>query len=542
MPHIELSTLTDDYPPLVTKPVEVDAVALDAIDATRHAADAGVPEGLEVVENEHHETPPLVEDAEPQSEAVASGIGAEEQEPADTGQPVENSPDEPAPPRDTKPLHQSPEAGDKGRGHDEQTGEAEPLGEITRAAGAIAIEEVTPESHEVDQEDGPRAADDVEDSSIEPREAVQDAGDPPAGDPEGIDEDTRAEESLAHDDQQVASGMQVSDRSGGGKDNPPPETAQGNEGAEEPEMITCAEFLEQTSRYIELKADGSMQFLDPVTGTPIVGETIPESLQADETQRKGYEYLTRNSDRIDMRLLLSAHEWDTDLTRAGIDLRTEATRLAERGGVLFIEGIAEEENQKLSAWADHVVASGMRGKQLEDYMVTLHNAQQAGSHSFDTEVAMQIAGTGVEVALPDFVENSDDPMDKVMSEFHGTYGAYLLPTNNKEEELKTQLARVGITAAYVRFRDQYLVGKVGHHLAELDYSPLASIYAGFLVGSGHRGIGSYLNNVGIAGVSYAGRSSLPLGESYRTHILMEGAKKGTLTRNDLSVLLGTNLT
>jgi hypothetical protein len=274
--------------------------------------------------------------------------------------------------------------------------------------------------------------------------------------------------------------------------------------AEIPQKIEIPRFQQDS--------DGFRRPLDPITGKILSGDTPPESLLADKTMRRGYDFLFANGHRINVDLLLTTHDHKDDLAEAGIDLAVKAQALAEQKGVLFIEGVDKTDNRQQVQQFGHIISNLPEDedkKAIGHEIITAH----FGEDTFEGELWRQIAGSGVAVRHPDYLTDSDKTTDAALTAWHDDLKAM----KKSMEAIAADTTRdVGILhdkldeyeasdTGYVIYRDWTLVGTIGAQLAETFGSarPDTEINAALVAGLLHENIGDHLRRFG-ATVTYNG--------------------------------------
>jgi len=228
-----------------------------------------------------------------------------------------------------------------------------------------------------------------------------------------------------------------------------------------------------TEKYFQEDAEGNINFLDPITGDTLKPDKIPESLLQDDELRSGFDFILKNSHRINFTLMLSSHLGPNNLAEAGIDLRGVAERLRTSNGVLFLEH------------------SDKRARKPEKDVL--------GAKQFNSELGSQLSNTQIRVAFPDFSRHSDRPSDQALTAWwqaiEDTASTEELTQHGFENAL---LRQVAMYAGFQSYRDWYLVGKIGAKLSEFDSQDALNenIEAAMLVGSHHPGIGDLLKSAG----------------------------------------------
>jgi hypothetical protein len=408
---------------------------------------------------------------------------------------------------------------------------------VARAAGKLVVEEGTHEDGKVTEPANPSNQEQAVENGSTTQETVNDEISEDAT-ADAADE-TPNQEGRAEQDRPSSPHTAQPDNAGRGSGGKPPEAAEVSEGGDESKTLSYEEYMEQASSFIEFADDGTIRLLDPITGAPIVGDAIPESLQADSELSKGYEFLARNGYRVDMRLLLSPHDTSTNMTDAGIDLHAEAAQLAKQGGVLFFEGVSKDFAVKNAFWQRYIKASNAAGASISEARQRLEQRQQSyaakyGKTAFGIEAVTQLLGTHVEIALPDYVQDSRNPADHALNKMDELFSK-TIRSATASDQVKAHHAFVAVGAAFVRYRDQYLVGSMGRYLSLRPPRSEGLIHTDLVTGSYHRNIGSYLNSLGVAHVAYVGkdiRTQYPAGENHAPNAI-EGSRKGIFTKENL---------
>jgi hypothetical protein len=292
-------------------------------------------------------------------------------------------------------------------------------------------------------------------------------------------------------------------------------------------MITTEQHIDlDPHKYFEVNERDDVIPLDPVTGDALRAGVIPESLLADDELQRGYAYLQDHAAHIRAKILLSAHETSTDLAEAGIELGSEAKELANKSGVLFLEGVQmASAKARFQELLNHI--STLQGEEAETMRNKIHAVNSLAS--FTAACLSQLTGSGVEIAQPDYTYNSDRPADRALEAWHETMETVIRrPDISLHGVDQWQSMNVG----YTLYRDWYLVGKVGSYLAAREGSASRQadkVNVGMLVGSTHANIGKHLEGFG-AEVEYVGAAE----DAYAPHLsrLVNAVGNAALTLND----------
>jgi hypothetical protein len=548
----EVPTIVVDQPER-PRPAESDSPeTLDNKYATAKVAEAGVPFGTELIDPPEQQAPvaaPDTLDTQPTTEPAPEQPETEPQDVVPKERAVsDHIPGAARRPPDSKDdiaepgVTANPAEAEPRRTADEETAtpqpHTEPQERVARAAGGLVVEEGAYEDGKVTEPANPSNQEQAVENGSTPQETVNDeiSEDATADAPD----ETPNQEEKAEQDRSGSPHTAQPDNAGNGNNNDkPPEIIRGDEGDEDPELLPYEEYMEQASKFINFTDEGTIQLIDPITGKPIIGDAIPESLQTDSELSKGYEFLARNGYRVDMRLLLSPHSSGTDMTDAGIDLRAEAERLAEKGGVLFLEVTSRNHSEKETYWQTQIALSNLPDEQTAEVRSCLEQMQQVllakdGKTSFGFEKTLQLLGTGVEIGLPDYVESSRNPIHQALGGMDSLFTKNMQPST-VSDPVKAHHAYVAVGSAFLRYRDQFLIGSMGHYLSLRLNDSEGSIPIALTAGTAHRNIGSHLNNLGVARVAYVGddiRNPLTWRVAY-TPNMMEGARKGIFTKENL---------
>lgn len=295
------------------------------------------------------------------------------------------------------------------------------------------------------------------------------------------------------------------------------------------------EQVESPPTYFLTSPEGTVFPLDPLNGELLCPAQIPESLLADPELSQGYDFLRQNAERIRFGLLLSRHSKAGDLAAAGIDLHSRSKELAAKNGVLFLEGTAtaesREEHQRVFNW----IAS-YKDKSIEE-LQREPPFQAEGPEAFTLDVLNQVAGTGVEIASPDVVMDSNRPADRALANWSkalaDAYGAQGHPV-----EIVDNWNALNI--GFVTYRDWYLVGKMGYYLAEREAAQPtpegAEIVADMVVGSVHENIGQHIEGLGVP-VEYVGGAEALERGAKNVRRVVEAVGRVALTFDDRANLL-----
>lgn len=276
------------------------------------------------------------------------------------------------------------------------------------------------------------------------------------------------------------------------------------------------------SKYFKDHGDVT-DLLDPVTGDVMQPGKCPESLLSDERLAEGLAFLHEHGSLLRFSLLLSRHASGKDLEDSAIDIHTEAREIAANNGVLFLENISTNEEQREKHEANLAALAHVSEKQaasLEQHYPDKSNL------SFSDAVATSIAGTGVKTLLPDFGKDSAHASDQTLATW---YKAIKDKFATAEETGKLNPQYLPAYAGFVFYRNWYLIAKMGKRLADVyGDSPITNpIDVRLLVGTQHEQIGHDLEAMNMA-VAYKGELPDHL-TSERDKIVIEAVKKTSVS-------------
>jgi len=247
------------------------------------------------------------------------------------------------------------------------------------------------------------------------------------------------------------------------------------------------------------------QPVDLVTGEILQPGAIPESLVNDEELAKGYAFLRKHAQRINVELLLIRHGRREDFTEADIDLRQKSQETASKNGILFLENITEDTESQLALTDASNFLSAIDETKVSRIQAKL--AQQT-EDTFLAEIMSQITGTGVAIAYPDFLCNSTNIIDQALERAYEASNIRNLQEADFEASNPEQDEKVlNALPSFIAYRDWYFIGKIGGHLAKMAENNLSGEFPvdiKFLVGFNHVMVAEYLAILG-ANVTCTGK-------------------------------------
>ncbi len=288
--------------------------------------------------------------------------------------------------------------------------------------------------------------------------------------------------------------------------------------------------------YYHADIEGNIFPLDPIKYSRMVPHGLPESLAADPELSGGYEFLRDNAHRIYFSLLRTAHGNADDLKNSGIDLHAEAKMLAQNNGILFLENVNTVEGQEREEKSYNQV-SRWDAQPTEKFREDLDRQRGEYTH-FATETIYQIAGTGVDVAIPDYRIDASGP-ERALANWRRkldileSTGADNTPKQRSALYDQWQSSYLG----FVAYRDWYLMAKMGVRLRDRYTSPDAMIHAALLAGPTHEFIGVELEELG-ATVQYKGEQ---IGGLSTHNILIKSIGRASLSADDRLHMLHAHL-
>jgi hypothetical protein len=241
-------------------------------------------------------------------------------------------------------------------------------------------------------------------------------------------------------------------------------------------------------------------------------------LLEDAKIRQGLQFWDKHGPEVDFELLPTAHDRIEALDE-WVDLHAKATELGEAGGTLFLEWISDAtDTDNLTAYLGEVAAAPKF--QLGLAILDIQRRVNLGKlHPFMGRVAVNIASTNANIAIPDFTLDGDRPADRVLQRWSREEKRlghrYVLKGGEALDELVIPKRR-GTVVGYDHTRDLNFVGNMGSKLAET-HQPGQTSHAKFLVGAAHVNVARHLQTRGVP-VAVPDLSAKPLSDWARKHI------------------------
>lgn len=293
---------------------------------------------------------------------------------------------------------------------------------------------------------------------------------------------------------------------------------------------------------LAIDALGVTRSCDPVTGIALEPGEIPQSIVMDEGLRRGYEYMRQYGSRIRLRLLLGAHGSANDLNpdETGFDLRAEAQRIAQVGGVLYVESAVTQQSQDrirstLQRAADMDQGNVELGRLILRMLMDDTAARTASPPSFIDGISEKIMGTGVTVEPIDFTVGGDRQADQILTALtrEGERACKAMADRTTADRTTYEYAR-RVLFTTDSYRDIYLPCRIGLDLAErFGPPPETGIDVAWYLGMGHENIGRRLTNETDVQVEFVGESRHTT-ERFMYYVRCLG--RGRLTPEDLDHL------
>ncbi len=287
------------------------------------------------------------------------------------------------------------------------------------------------------------------------------------------------------------------------------------------------ETLVPTERIYAVDDQGFIRPRDPLSGAILRPGEIAPSILDDPEIREGFAFWQAHGAAVDFRFLGTQHLTAEDLERSGIDLRAEALRLQETGGILFLEGYAPEELFR-SAEELHRLAAGIPPELHEQYERILDTiVEESPDFGYGASVAKAIMGTHVQTSCVDFVLDGQRPTDKALSILHRAYNTAKDSQRTDRPQSERVQNLIGTLFSYDSYRNMQFVGRMGAVLARTQ-----SRYADWLGGALHMPIGAYVEGQG-ATVSYAGQTNIfPFNRR-----MIDCVRRGEISQTDVMGML-----
>lgn len=243
--------------------------------------------------------------------------------------------------------------------------------------------------------------------------------------------------------------------------------------------------------------------------------------------REGFNFWLEHGQNVNFKLMLSRHADGSDLEKAGVDLRAESAALGESHGVLFLEAVGDEKSMGgLVATLNEVSKTG-------DIPENIKASKSAWGHKIS-----QIAGTGVQIALPDFRTNSTSPINQALEKWNRAIDQTY---DNERSDPYTMLAKANaLDFGNLLYRNFYIMGSMGHTLSQLhEQGKLGDpIEAGLLAGPLHETIGEELRGLGVS-VAYEGTFGEKQVEESR--LTLQAVRHATLSAPTHTELLASQI-
>jgi hypothetical protein len=250
--------------------------------------------------------------------------------------------------------------------------------------------------------------------------------------------------------------------------------------APEQEPIASDRF---TVRY----TDGTVRLRDPFTGDILRPDEVPPSLLEDKGIREGLNFWDEHGPEVKFKLLPTAHGHISDLDKWGIDLRSEAQRLARVGGVLFVEALkTPEEAEYLLGFLREVSSWPEYEKNAAPGWIQGHVASGKITPIFGG-IAERILGTKTDIEIADFQRNGPRPADKLLT----VWNSRIRQIEDGGNSMGGAVALLEHWVGYDHTRDMNFVGRMGGILADRHQSGRVS-EAAFLEGVAHVNVGRHL--------------------------------------------------
>jgi hypothetical protein len=255
---------------------------------------------------------------------------------------------------------------------------------------------------------------------------------------------------------------------------------------------------------------------------------IPPSILKDEGMRRGFAFWEEHGSEVQMRVLLIKHEKAGDIERSGVDLRREAQALQKVEGVLYVEGVGmtQDGRDRTSEFFNKVShASGEQIGELRAYLEAV--ALEAPQASYETDEAISLIGTGVDVRHVDYSLDGQRRPDAVLT----VISDHEERLEIVDAEATVDYTRLGLTHDY--YRELYLIGRIGEDLADqLTATGSIPLLTSLLTGALHENVGHRLRTQGV-NITFVGGEGLTQGD--RDYITCIG--KAAMTHEDLVNIL-----